>query len=103
MERVPLASRAVTSAGYDAATRTLEIEFTAGRLYLFREVPASVYDWLLRVPNKGVYVSRCISGRYAHEDITVPSAAPADGALLSLLEASVRDGGEPIRGEKSEK
>jgi hypothetical protein len=58
MERVPLKSRAVVSAGYDSAARTLDIEFSSGRVYRFRDVPSTVYDWLLRVPNKGVYVTR---------------------------------------------
>jgi hypothetical protein len=94
MERVPLTSRAVASAGYDGATRTLEIEFTSGRVYRYRDVPASVYEWLLRVPSKGVYVSRSITDRYEFEDVTHPSAAPADGDLEALLEASVRGSGE---------
>jgi len=92
MERVPLRSRAVASAGYDAATRTLEIEFTSGRVYRYRDVPASVYEWLLRVPSKGTYVSRSIVDTYEFEDVTHPSVAPADGDLEALLEASVRDG-----------
>lgn len=93
MERVPLQSRAVVSAGYDADKCVLEIEFSGGRVYRFTDVAASVYDWLLRVPNKGLYVSRSITDRYPFEDVTSASAVD----LEALLEASVTAGGEESR------
>lgn len=93
MERVPLRSNAVVSAGYDAETRSLEVEFSSGRVYRFSNVPVSVYDWLLRVPNKGVYISRSITGRYEYEDVTHPSHDGDEDDLERLLEASLR--GEP--------
>ena len=92
MERVPMRSRAVVSAGYDAETRTLEIEFSSGRVYRFSDVPASAYDWLLRVPNKGVYVTRNISDRYAYEDVSRPNADDDSADLEALLEASISSG-----------
>jgi len=94
MERLPLRSRAVVSAGYDAETRVLEIEFSTGRLYRFSDVPESVYEWLLRVPNKGVYVTRNINGRYAHQDITDPPPADDTRDLEALLAASVSPGSD---------
>lgn len=72
MERTPLESRAVRSAGYDPERQTLELEFATGRVYLFEGVPQSAYDWLLRTPSKGVFVSRLINGRYPYRDITEP-------------------------------
>ena len=87
MERVPLESRAVVSAGYDAETCALEIEFSSGRVYRFKSVPAGVYDWLLRVPNKGVYIAKSITSRYAYEDVTCLPAAEDD--LEALLEGSL--------------
>lgn len=95
MERVPLRSRAVVSAGYDVDTSTLELEFSSGRVYRFRSVPAGVYDWLLRVPNKGVYVSRNITGHYDYEDVTHPPPDDEAADLEALLLASlpVLDGG----------
>jgi hypothetical protein len=53
-------------------------------------VPASVYDWLLRVPNKGVYVARSITGRYAYEDGTHPPAAQDAADLEALGETAAR-------------
>jgi hypothetical protein len=89
MERIPLKSRAVVSAGYDAETSALEIEFSSGRVYRFSNVPVGVYEWLLRVPNKGVYVTRSITSRYPYEDVTTLPAAEATD-LEALLEGSLR-------------
>jgi len=91
MERVPLESTAVRSAGYDAASSTLELEFNSGRIYQFENVPISVYQWLLRTPNKGSYVARMINPRYAYRDITdAPPRLDSDEELLRRLEDSVR-------------
>jgi hypothetical protein len=90
VERLPLESRAIASAGYDAETRVLELEFSSGRVYRFREVPAGVYEWLLRVPKKGLYVSRSVTSQYAFEDVTDQPTAEEPADLESLLERSLR-------------
>jgi KTSC domain len=89
MERTPLRSRAVVSAGYDAETSELEVEFSSGRVYRFSGVPAGVYDWLVRVPNKGLYVARNITGLYDYEDVTYPPADEELADLEALLAASL--------------
>ena len=88
MERTPLESRAVRSAGYDPERQTLELEFATGRVYLFEGVPQSAYDWLLRTPSKGVFVSRLINGRYRYRDITQQQPEP-ESDLEAVLRASV--------------
>lgn len=70
MQRAKLDSQAVLSAGYDPDTLTLEIEFSSGRVYQYDEVPESVYNWLLRTPSKGTFISRMINGRYAYRDVS---------------------------------
>jgi hypothetical protein len=67
-------SGALASVGYDAEARALEIEFRSGRVYRYEEVPPSVHDWLLRAPNKGVFVTRQIVGRYPERSL--PDARP---------------------------
>lgn len=89
MERTPLSSSAVASAGYDDATLVLEIEFHSGKIYQYEAVPRSVFDWLLRTPNKGSYVARMISDRYTYRDITAP-ANVAEPDLMQQLQDSVR-------------
>jgi hypothetical protein len=88
MQREPLVSGTVVAAGYDAAKQVLELEFKSGRVYQFDGVPAGVYQWLLRTPEKGAYVSRMINGRYAYRDVT-PALGPA-GDLEAILRASLR-------------
>jgi hypothetical protein len=89
MDRSPLASRAVVSAGYDAASGTLELEFLSGRIYQYEDVPASAYEWLLRTRSKGTYVSRMINGQYSYRDVT-PRLEDL-GDLLAKLRASLVD------------
>lgn len=92
MERSPLASSSVASAGYDAVTLVLEIEFTSGRIYQFEEVPRGVFDWLLRTPNKGSYVARMINNVYRYRDVTPRTESDQldDEDLFERLRDSVR-------------
>jgi KTSC domain len=89
MERSPLTSSSVASAGYDDATLVLEIEFTSGRIYQFEDVPRGVFDWLLRTPNKGSYVARMINNKFRYRDVT-PRADTDEPDILGQLRDSVR-------------
>jgi hypothetical protein len=86
MQRQPLQSKSVPSAGYDPAQQTLELEFEGGRIYRYEQVPESVYAWLLRTRNKGAYVARMISPVYSYREVT-PPPEPVD--LLAQLQASL--------------
>lgn len=87
MERSPLASRTVLSAGYDAERQVLELEFSSGRLYQFDGVPPATYQWLVRTSSKGSFVARMINGRYPYRDVTHASIEPVD--LEAALRASL--------------
>jgi hypothetical protein len=93
MERKALQSRAIVAAGYDPASRTLELEFASGRIYRYSDVPAGTYEWLLRAPSKGGYFARMINERYAYSDVTAPLADARDlgEALLESLRKPPRD------------
>lgn len=95
MERRPVHSRAIRSVGYDAQSQTLELEFPNGRVYQYVNVPRSAYEWLLKVPSKGVFIARLLSA-YEYMDVT-----PRDDGvdLLDALEASVHG---PRRSEWSD-
>jgi hypothetical protein len=86
MERQRLESRSVRSAGYDAASRELELEFATGRVYRYEGVPGSVWDWLLRTKNKGSFVTRMISPTYAYR-VVGDERAPRGTAPEDLLDA----------------
>ena len=85
VQRLPVESRALASVGYDSATRELELEFRSGRVYGYVGVPESVYDWLMRARNKGVFVTRQIAGRYAERSLPGAGAEPAESLEASLL------------------
>jgi hypothetical protein len=88
VERTPVESKALRSLGYDDATCCLELEFSSGAVYRYLEVPRSVYDWLLRASNKGVFVARQITGRYTFESVPERPPTPPEG-LEAALRASL--------------
>ena len=96
MERKALQSRAIVSAGYDPASRTLELEFASGRIYRYADVPAGTYEWLLRAQSKGGYFARMINERYAYSDVTEPAAGSLNlsEALLESLRKPPHDAPE---------
>ncbi len=53
MKREDFSSSMMASAGYDASTRTLEIEFVRGGCYQYFDVPPSEHEALLAAPSKG--------------------------------------------------
>ena len=69
MQRVPVESRALTSVGYDTGTRTLELEFSAGGLYHYCDVPEFTYRALMHAKSKGHFFQTSIDGRYRFEEI----------------------------------
>lgn len=88
MERKPLESTAVRGAGYDDESEELEVEFRSGRIYVFSNIPRSVYDWLLRTPSKGAYVSRIVN-QYDYREVTPASPEPdLEAALKASLDRS---------------
>lgn len=51
-------SRAVASVGYDASSRTLEVEYAGGGIYRYLDVPPRVHEQLLRTDSIGGYVNK---------------------------------------------
>jgi hypothetical protein len=70
MTRVRLGSSMIASAGYDSATRVLEIEFTAGAVYRYFDVLLDVYQDLLDAPSHGRFFHSRIRGIFAYHRIT---------------------------------
>jgi len=94
--RQPVMSRALRSVGYDAEAEVLEIEFHSGSVYAYEGVPCSVYEWLLRIPNKGVFVTRQIVGRYTERALprvagSYPAGAQPRSTPPDLLEQALID------------
>jgi hypothetical protein len=64
VRRRSVESSAIESVGYDARTRTLEIEYAAGGVYRYLGVPPRTYDLLLRADSRGAFVNRRIKPYY---------------------------------------
>ena len=99
MQREPLESKAIVSAGYDEATQQLLLEYRSGHVYRYEGVPAAVHSWLLRTKNKGGFVRRMIIGRYPEHPVVdaVPGeSAPDEGSLEQALRASLERLSKPL-------
>jgi hypothetical protein len=99
VERVKVSSYSVRSVGYDPEQQRLEIEFSSGRVYEYEQVPRSVFDWLLRVRNKGAFVTRMVSDKYRYRELArvIGPAAQAldlEASLLASLE-KLRERSQP--------
>ncbi len=91
VERIPVASKALRSLGYDPQTRQLELEFASGHVYAYSGVPASVVDWLHRASNRSRYVQAHLAGRYGERRLhTEGPPATAPDELEEALQASLR-------------
>ncbi|HKO90520.1 MAG TPA: KTSC domain-containing protein [Polyangiaceae bacterium] len=87
MQRQPVMSRALRSVGYDAEAEELQIEFHSGSVYAYEGVPRSVYEWLLRIPNKGVFVTRQIVGQYTERVLPSRAGTPSDLLEQALIDS----------------
>ncbi len=70
MERVPVDSSSIASAGYAPDVSTLEVEFRNGLLYQYFAVPKDVFDSLLAAESKGAFVATQIRGRYPFRQVS---------------------------------
>jgi hypothetical protein len=57
MRRIAVDSSSIASIGYDAGTRTLELEYRNGKVYRYFEVPAGTYRELLAASSIGAFVN----------------------------------------------
>ncbi|MEE9142455.1 MAG: KTSC domain-containing protein [Gammaproteobacteria bacterium] len=95
MQRQPISSKSIRSVGYDAVQRILEIEFVRGAVYQYREVPASVYEWLLRAKSRSTFFDRLIRDKYVFKRIDIAVEISREEDLLKLLESSVHENDGP--------
>jgi len=60
MMRDPVSSSNIMSAGYDAASETLEVEFKDGAVYQYFNVSGAMYDSFMQASSKGQYFNTYI-------------------------------------------
>jgi hypothetical protein len=69
MDRIPVKSSSIASAGYSAEMSTLEVEYRSGSVYQYFAVPKSVFDSLLAAESKGAFISERIRGHYPYRRV----------------------------------
>ncbi len=69
MLRTPVSSSDLQSVGYDATTRTLEVEFNNGSVYQYSGVPESTYRGLISASSHGKYFHACIKDAYPYQQV----------------------------------
>ena len=75
MHRVLVESTTLASAGHDARTAVLELQFRNGAVYQYFYVPRRVYRDLLEAQSKGGYFNQNIRARYSYR--LIQAATPA--------------------------
>ncbi|MFT4037565.1 MAG: KTSC domain-containing protein [Thermomicrobiales bacterium] len=81
MKRQHVDSSMLRSAGYDAKSETLELEFTNGRVYQYAEVPPEVFADLMAADSKGRYVLASIEPFYLAFQISRARSRRRTGAV----------------------
>jgi hypothetical protein len=81
MQRAFVKSTTLRSAGYDAHSAVLELQFRHGAVYQYCLVPHSVYRDLLEAPSKGGYFNQNIRGRYSYQRVQDTSPLIPAGPL----------------------
>ena len=69
MLRHAVVSTSVAGVGYDATSRTLELEFRSGAVYHYLDVPYTVAQALCRSSSVGAYFSRHIRNVYDYQRV----------------------------------
>jgi hypothetical protein len=64
--RVPVESTTLASAGHDANSATLELQFRSGAVYRYFAVPQRVFEDLLQAKSKGLYFNQNIRDKYPY-------------------------------------
>jgi len=64
MDREPVGSSNLVSAGYDEASQTLEVEFSNGSVYQYYNVSEPIYREFLMASSKGSFLNTYIKASF---------------------------------------
>jgi hypothetical protein len=62
-------SSVMTFVKYDDEARELDITFTSGKTYRYREVPVEIYDGLLEAESKGEFFNDNIKDVFVYSEV----------------------------------
>lgn len=60
----PCKSAAITAHGYDAATKTLALQFKGGRTYRYGDVPQAIAAGIADAKSIGKYIGNNVTGKF---------------------------------------
>jgi hypothetical protein len=80
MTRLPLKSSFLAAAGYNPETKVLEVEFKAGRIYQYFDVPPEVYAELIDPEKSAGKTFSRISGAFGFKRVDEPEQEPPEAA-----------------------
>jgi hypothetical protein len=83
MQRTSVESTTLRSAGHDARSAVLELQFRNGAVYRYWLVPQRVYRDLLGARSKGGYFNQHIRGRYRYQRVQNASSVRPPKPLSS--------------------
>jgi len=100
MDRTPVKSSNLKSVGYDPETETLEVEFKAGTVYRYADVPAEVHAALMAAESVGSYYARNVRGKFESEKVEpepeTAATEPDRDSVLGTALAKMRSGHEAV-------
>ncbi|GEM45773.1 KTSC domain-containing protein [Deinococcus cellulosilyticus] len=70
MQRTPVTSSVIKSAGYDPRTRVLEIELHNASVYRYYDLDSEAYQQFLDAPSKGTHLNQMIKPNYIYNEVT---------------------------------
>lgn len=65
----PVVSGNLRAVGYDAATQTLDVQFSSGRVYRYSGVPDKVHEELIAAESIGSYFARNVRNKFPGVDL----------------------------------
>lgn len=68
IERIPLSSSNIASAGYDAERKILEVEFHHGAIYQYMDVPKEVFEGLISANSVGSYFMNEVKSKFDYQE-----------------------------------
>ena len=82
MLRVDLQSTSLKAVTYHDRSARLELEFRSGAIYRYSDVPALVYQELLRAESNGQYFNQHIRNRFIHTKIKPAPVGPTRSSAV---------------------
>lgn len=69
MDMLPVVSSNLSAVGYDAANQQLYVQFHSGSVYVYSNVPQTIYKSLMRAESKGSYHAAYIKHSFPYRRI----------------------------------